>query len=414
MSEVVRVIIQAKDEASAAIRATAKEIQGLGSKVAAFGKLSLGVFAAGRLEGLLRNSMKMAVANDRSLQESMQRLTTSFENAQISIGRAILGNRGIVWSIEQIAVALTNLGNSMNHPMESLEKLMLRMAKVFPGVLMGQGFRDVLTGRIAEIDAAVAGMDRWSRMMHRGTTDQPKPKPMRIGRIAKDLDIQGPEAFGSFAWADNQTRAFIPSSDDLAKALERSLADLSLEIPAILKRMKIMEEISAAFGQQVAQSFATAFGDGVAGFLESGSIEDGFKSLAGSLLSGLGGAMVQFGEAALMQSTLMVALMNALGKLNPAAGIGISLAMIAAGKTLQAVAGKAFGNMGSRSVGYAVSGTRSTLGGGVEAFGERGTVVIEYPKSSGGFANVKDPFFQELINQALAQGQGRRLVFRPR
>jgi hypothetical protein len=424
MAGKVEVVITAQDKASAAIRQTANAIEGLSKKVSAFGKLTLGIFAAGRLEQLLKKSMQAAAEHDKSLAKNMKGVEDSFYSMQVAIGSAILGSGGIVWAMETLGVGFKRMAAFVVEPARAFKNLWLSM----------QGWAAVGVSKILQLMAKLPGqkklLDTAYPLEKMGydalaqsaqgfdaiVPDYKQPAKAgggsRAAKSTKPLDIKGPEPFGSFAWADNQYKSIVPSSEQLAEALKDSLDRLAIEVPDIIKRAKFMEVMRESFAQQVAQSLTIGIGDGFGAFFESGKIEDGFKGLAGSLLSGLGGALVQFGEAAIMASSLMMALQSALKSFLPGAGLGVGIAMVALGKGLQAAAGKAFGNMGSRSTSFALSGTRGTLSGGTEAFSERGTVVLEYPRNS--FVNTSDPFFQQLITQALANGQGRRVVFRPR
>jgi len=124
------------------------------------------------------------------------------------------------------------------------------------------------------------------------------------------------------------------------------------------KELSDMEQLENTFKNSVGRAIGDGVAQGFAAAFQTGSIAKGFAAFGDALLSGLGAAMVQFGEAALVQSTLMQSLLNALGSLNPGAGIAISLAMIAIGEALQAAASAAFGG-GSASRG----GTAGTSGG---------------------------------------------------
>jgi hypothetical protein len=105
---------------------------------------------------------------------------------------------------------------------------------------------------------------------------------------------------------------------------------------------------------QLRETFANAvgnsIGDGIAAGFErgfaTGKIGEGFKALAGTMLAGLGSAMIQFGQASLVASQFMQRIKDSLAAMSPKGAIIASLAMIAAGGALRGVASRAFGGMG--------------------------------------------------------------------
>lgn len=113
-------------------------------------------------------------------------------------------------------------------------------------------------------------------------------------------------------------------------------------------------EAAAKIEQDMRETFAQGIGNGIgdgiaAGFergFATGNIGEGFKSLAGTMLSGLGSAMIEFGKASLLASTFMQRIKDALANFSPKAAIAASVLMIAAGGALRGVAQSAFGGMG--------------------------------------------------------------------
>jgi hypothetical protein len=102
--------------------------------------------------------------------------------------------------------------------------------------------------------------------------------------------------------------------------------------------------------ETLAQSIGDGIGDGIAAGFErgfaTGRIGEGFKSLAGTMLSGLGSAMIQFGKASLALSELMDGLIASFASLIPGGAKARAIAMIALGASLKGVASAAFGGMG--------------------------------------------------------------------
>lgn len=123
----------------------------------------------------------------------------------------------------------------------------------------------------------------------------------------------------------------------------------------------LRESLRTTFAEGVAGGLVDGIAAGFSTAFKTGSIGKGFKALGAALLSGIGGAMVAFGKAALMASTLMSTIVNALKSLNPVVGIAASLALIAAGTLLQSLGGAAqdsFGHMGA--LGGGVGGSAFT------------------------------------------------------
>jgi Flp pilus assembly pilin Flp len=118
------------------------------------------------------------------------------------------------------------------------------------------------------------------------------------------------------------------------------------------------QDFADTLREQTADSIAPSLADGIAqGFergLEAGSIGKGFAALTNALLSGLGKAMVQFGEKALLASQLMESIKKGLASFLPGGAIAASIAMIALGSALQAAASAAFGHMGEAGAGAAL------------------------------------------------------------
>lgn len=137
-------------------------------------------------------------------------------------------------------------------------------------------------------------------------------------------------------------------------------------------------EIRNSFAQSIGAAIEDGLVAGIAQGVRSGSISEGFRALTGTLLQGLGNAMIQFGTASLKIGTLMQKLFTSLAGFLPGGAIGASVAMIAAGAALvglgQRAAGAAFGGRGGGTAGAATGGNviieRGTLGiGGVSAPG---------------------------------------------
>lgn len=150
--------------------------------------------------------------------------------------------------------------------------------------------------------------------------------------------------------------------------LQVRLRPLVINVPEATRQLQErVATFSRSVGETVASSITAGFGAAFTRAFQGGgvlsAIGDGFKALTGSLLGGLGAAMVQFGQQALLASKLMAAIKLALGKLSPLAGAAAAIALIAAGQLLQTGAAAAFGGRG---------GGRGAGGGGFAGGGSGG------------------------------------------
>jgi hypothetical protein len=121
--------------------------------------------------------------------------------------------------------------------------------------------------------------------------------------------------------------------------------------PAVMAQAKAaVEESSAQIRETLAEGIGASIGDGVAAGFErgfsTGKISEGFKALAGTLLSGLGSAMIRFGVASQGFGLLQAKIMKGLTSLNPALTISSAVAMIALGGALKGAAQAMFGGGG--------------------------------------------------------------------
>ena len=140
----------------------------------------------------------------------------------------------------------------------------------------------------------------------------------------------------------------LPSSAELAAQFRPQIQSLTggATAAAAQEVLQLEQQLRETF----AESIGNSIGDGIAaGFergLATGKIGEGFKALAGTMLSGLGSAMIQFGQASLIAGEFMDKIKNALAEMSPKKAIAYSLLMIAAGGALRGVASRAFGGMG--------------------------------------------------------------------
>lgn len=180
-------------------------------------------------------------------------------------------------------------------------------------------------------------------------------------------------------------------------------------------------EWQQSFATSISMTLIDGFSAGIERAFASGSIGDGFKALSGALLSGLGGAMIDFGKAALVTSVLMAKIRAALATLNPVAGAAAAVALIAAGAALRGVASRAFGGMGRSGGGGGGGGGSGSYAGAAAAsssdsvtrlvFGNNsiGTAVGMTPRTATQIVVIgpDDPRAQRAIMELLRKAEGR-------
>jgi hypothetical protein len=185
-----------------------------------------------------------------------------------------------------------------------------------------------------------------------------------------------------------------------------------------------LQKEADAIALQMTDTFAQGIGNGIAdgiaaGFeraFATGKIGEGFKALAGTLVSGLGSALVQFGKASLAASTLMAKFKAAMASLNPATAMAASVAMIAIGGAMQGAAQNAFGNAGAtRTTAVSPFGTvNGSQGDGTVTrliFGETSatTAAGMQPRQATNVTIIgpDDPKAQRAIEELITKGQRR-------
>ena len=104
---------------------------------------------------------------------------------------------------------------------------------------------------------------------------------------------------------------------------------------------ELTERLRLNFGAGIVGVFSDSLAAGFEAAISTGSISDGFKALTKTLLSGLGGMLIEFGKYAVATAGLMAKL-YAMIPTNPIAAVGVGLAMIALGATLRGAASRAF------------------------------------------------------------------------
>jgi hypothetical protein len=161
--------------------------------------------------------------------------------------------------------------------------------------------------------------------------------------------------------------------DETIRSLDKTLAQAAREAQ--------FTQIQQGFAQSISQSITDGITAGFDTAIASGDIGAGFGALIGTLLSGIGTAMEQFGAAALVASQFMQAIMKALMALDPSGAAAAAIGMIAMGAVF-----KALGNAASSAFG----GGGGTGGGGVGGVGgvrgrdqaETTRIIVQTPASA--------------------------------
>jgi hypothetical protein len=174
----------------------------------------------------------------------------------------------------------------------------------------------------------------------------------------------------------------------------------------------------------LAQGIGDSIGDGIgAGFergFATGNIKEGFKALAGTMLSGLGSAMIRFGTASAGFAKLQAKIMAGMTTLNPAVTIAGAMKMIALGAALKGAAQGMFGGGGGGGSGGSAAVTPVTPFG-IPMTGQGSTNQIIFGQTSATTAagmtprsatNVTiigpdDPKAQRAIEELIRKGNSR-------
>lgn len=210
---------------------------------------------------------------------------------------------------------------------------------------------------------------------------------------------------------------------DPKKFIQQLNTDLAETFAQIkIPPMPAMIQWQQDFADTVAGAMVAGFAGGIEQAIASGSIGDGFKALGAILLAGLGSAMIDFGKAALVASTLMAKVKAALATLNPWMGAAAAVALIAAGSVLRGVATRAFGGMGGGGGGVGGVGGMSFAGaaaGGTMDMSTRlvfgnnsvSTAAGMTPRQANNITIIgpDDPRAQRAITELLNNASGRGL-----
>jgi len=137
-----------------------------------------------------------------------------------------------------------------------------------------------------------------------------------------------------------------------------SAQELNVAIENLGKNLELAA-FKKGLQQAVTDTISDAISGGISAAVESGSLSKGFKALAGSFLSGLGGLFITIGKRALVGMAFIQQIVDAIIALTPAAGVAAALALIAFGGVLQGLGGRVTGGGDSGSGGAGSGATRA-------------------------------------------------------
>lgn len=166
---------------------------------------------------------------------------------------------------------------------------------------------------------------------------------------------------GTFGAPSGPTRGFDVANIDpatLAGQVNKGIA------PALdATRAAFIAEMSALGAQmdkEITNVLSNALASGIENAIATGSIGEGFKSVAAALLGGLGDIVQRLGVAMLPVAALMQKLMESMASLNPYAMAAAAVGLIALGASMKGIARRAVGGVSSGTA--AMGGTIGGLG----------------------------------------------------
>ena len=178
---------------------------------------------------------------------------------------------------------------------------------------------------------------------------------------------------------ENFATQFNSTGDIIGFALKDSVAKIRPQLALIEEALiGFNERANTVIQDGIANTFA-GIGEGIGNALvDGGNI---FDNLGKSLLSSLGGVLVQLGQLAIQTGVGLLAVKLALKTLNPAVAIGAGVALVAIGsafsKSAKNIGSESFGGGSGGIGGQGSSGSSSFSGGGFSSSVGGGRVVFE-------------------------------------
>ena len=199
-----------------------------------------------------------------------------------------------------------------------------------------------------------------------------------LADLKEQLRIQGESEKATVTHYANLATGIQNAAQNLTPVLDDIRAKFQIIKPEDLKAqlqtltdgeiaiMAALSEFNTKADEIIRGGIVDTFGglaEAIGGALGAG--DNVIKSVGASLLSSLGGVLVDLGKLALSVGIGLAAIKKALQSLNPAAAIAAGIGLIALGSFFKGAASKIGNSMGSGSSGYSSSST----GGGTSSYG---------------------------------------------
>jgi hypothetical protein len=224
-----------------------------------------------------------------------------------------------------------------------------------------------------------------------------------VGLNFSTLIEQNLQAGGPFLRIKAPKVELIGLDKEIETAVNKTFSD-----NRVLQFAQLMDDISTGMNQAIHDALVDGLVSGIQAAVANGSLMDGFKAFAGTLLAGLGAAMVSFGKQMIAFGIQVQIFKKALFS-NPAVAIAAGLALVAIGSALQKAGNSIFsGSQGSS--GASGGSSDSAYRGSVQAISAETSAPIIYqvPREVG--ANPNDPAVHDWFAKTMRAATGRRVI----
>lgn len=391
-------------------------------------KSMVALFAADKVVGFFKDSLKAASEYDTVAAKSLKGLDNQFKTFQVAIGSAIVGNKDLVSGLTTIAkVAMPIVVAGVTSLVKALVGIGSAISSVYGSFIkpffeqVARGFTTLLNqleklpffGKY--VKSARAGVSEFLTSEFKAAEGivSTAAKNVKLGAIKdRKPGMKGdrsPLAKRSFGVVQTEDKLVEPVKVDTARVeaqqsyLSERIAQLTEEFAARYNEARdtmvgIVESGSTVLGDALANGFAAAFnGEGIGGVI---------KAFGKTILAGVGSLFIQLGQTYLAYGGIMKGLVGLLG--NPVtagpAGLAIGAALIAMGSALGAIA-----NGGGKAASRATSASSFTSAGAqrdvANTSSQPATIVIQ-----GGFLDMSDPEQQRRFSAAISDITSRRVL----
>lgn len=275
------------------------------------------------------------------------------------------------------------------------------LSKVEKQALAAFQYSKTLQGLSEDVKSNLAQQDRLTNSLEKQTAAQIKLDFQKEKSAKKTFDtpqVNGVESFLSLSGLKdlNTIEAFNGKIDEFKNKLRELPGTITTSFKGVrqnvssesLKTLEVMSE----FNKKVSEILNKGTSDAISGLGEAigGALQKGgnvFSTVGDSLLSTLGGILIELGKMAISTGIGILAIQTALKSLNPYVAIGAGVALVALGSAVKGSV-KGLGNTASSnastgnyntgaSYGSPASSSSYASGGGSSASYGSGTVVFE-------------------------------------